>query len=263
MDMRELIKSHAENEEDRYLLSRLPDLYHAAEKRAAPAFTSFLDPRQQNVADGFLKAAGLSPFTFNGGYNQAERKIIIFYPDWLSVEDYVAGPENPIVLIRVSAAAPLTHRDYLGALLALGIKREKTGDILVDDAGCYIFLMRDMLDFTLLNFSKAGRIPLDLVQAPLSSLKIPEVQVKILTDTVASLRLDSLVSAGFSVSRGRAQELIRAGLVSVDHAPCSDSSRMLSGGEMLSVRGEGRALFASAGALSRKGRIFIEIKRFL
>ena len=150
----------------------------------------------------------MSAYVFYGGYDDAERTVAAFLPDYASEADI------PLCVIRADTAAggrKLTHRDYLGSLTGLGIKREMTGDILVRDDGADIIILDDIKDFLLLNYGKAGRTSLDLSALPLSELNIPEAKTVMIKDTVASLRLDNVISSAFKLSRGKAAEAIRSG----------------------------------------------------
>ena len=143
-----------------------------------------------------------------GGYDGAERRRLVFLPDWLET------PDDQVAAVRAAcrSGGDLTHRDFLGSLMALGLTREKIGDILVEKGGCQVLLDPSMTDFLLQNWDSAGREKLTVTPLPLSALAVPHAAVKELRDTVSSLRLDNVLAAGFSLSRGRAAEAVEKGV---------------------------------------------------
>lgn len=120
-------------------------------------------------------------------------------------------------------ADTLTHRDYLGALMGLQIKRERIGDILVGGHGAEILVLRDMADFLLLHFAQAGRKRLSVSCVPLAEIRVPEVHETEGEGSVASMRLDSMIALIFALSRSDAQEFISRGLVFVNQQPCPEA----------------------------------------
>ena len=155
----------------------------------------------------------------------------------------------------------LTHRDYLGALMGLGFKREVIGDILVADGSADILLLRDSLPLALRDLSKAGRAPLDCSELPLAELAPPAGALRELRDTVASPRLDAVIGVAFSLARGKAAEAIERGLVYVNNRLCEKPDAPVSQGDRLTLRGMGRAVVKELGGTSRSGRIFVTVVR--
>ena len=169
-------------------------------------------------------------------------------------------------MIRIKTPAggrKLTHRDYLGSILGLGLKREVTGDILVTENGADIIVMEEVRDFILLNYSKVGRTSLLLEEVPLSELHIPEQKTVMIKDTVASLRLDNVAASAFQLSRAKAGEAVRAGLVFVNSMQSEKPDMQIAEGSKLVMRGRGKAYLRTVGGRTRKDRIFIEIERYM
>ena len=187
---------------------------------------------------------------------------------WLYAEswdaDNIPEEELPFGAIRVSwgHGAALTHRDILGSLMAQGVRREELGDLLVGENGCDVIALRECIPFLRDNWLSAGRTGLHPVEIPLSELRIPAADGKTIRDTVASLRMDAVLGSGFSLSRGRAAELIAAGRVSLNGCECLKPDRQLAEGDILSVRGQGRLILREIGGLSKKGRFYITVERF-
>ena len=261
MDKNTLIARVAQDGEDRLLLARILDKYSQMERRSVPAATGFLSPREQLLAQALLNSAGVREgYRLDGGYEAAERKILIFLPDWAQ-----EPPEEPLAFLRASFRGPdrLTHRDILGSLMGLGVARERLGDILVSEESADIVAAPSLRAFFLREWSQAGRARLTVEEVGREDLRVPDLQVKTVRDTVSSLRLDAVASSAFSMSRGRAAELIAAGRVNLDHVPCLKGGRPVAEGAVLTVRGLGKARLVQVGPLTKKGRTAITIERYL
>jgi len=256
----ELLDRVARSAEERQLLSRLLDKIGQA-GRGVPAHTPFLSEAQQEAAVRLLNAAGHPRHFFTGGYPGSERKICALLPDWQEEDSF----EPPFTALRCrwQSGDKLTHRDFLGSILGQGIDREKVGDILVGDGVCDILVMEELRQYLLQSFDSAGRTKLKVEEIPLSGLRVPEKQVKVIHDTVNSLRLDSVMATGFSLSRGKAADLISAGRVEVNHALCLKSDRTVGQGDTLTCRGLGKCVLTEVGGLSKKGRTMIVMERYL
>lgn len=262
MDKTTLIARAAQEPEDRLLLARVLDKYEQCQRKNIPAATPFLSPREQAMAQSLLAAAGVRDgFLSDGGYQEAERKILVFLPDWAD-----APPEEELAFLRASFRGPdssLTHRDILGSLMGLGVERDRLGDILVSPHSADIIAAPSLRDFFLREWGEAGRVRLSVAEIGREELILPQVQVKLIRDTVSSLRLDAVTATAFSMSRGRAAELIAAGRVNLDHAPCLKPDKPVAEGAVLTARGFGRARLREVGGLSKKGRTGITIERYL
>ena len=178
---------------------------------------------------------------------------------WLSSED---GP-CAAVCAEFFTGDRLSHRDFLGALMGAGIKRETVGDIFVRDGRCDFLVTREILPYVLQNLTSAGRARLTLRELALSELEIPAAQVKTVRDTVSSLRLDSVVSAGFGLSRGKAALYIESGKAELNHMPCVKSDKTVCEGDVVSVRGLGKIRLEELSGTTKKGRTGIVISRFV
>lgn len=244
--------------EDQFLLSHIEDHFRRCEDRNVPTYTGFLDLRQQSLVFDYCRSIGAQPH-FLGGYEDAERRVCAFLPDYLDESSF-----EGIACVRVQTAAalpkPLMHRDYLGALMAMGIKRETIGDILVREDGADILVLSDMRDFLLTHFEKAGRARFTAQPIGLCELIVPPVKTTTERDTVPSLRLDCVLSSAFRLSRGNAGAYIDAGRVFVNGMQILKRDAKVSEGDKLVIRGKGKAVLTSVGGLSKKDRIFIELE---
>lgn len=244
------------------LLSRVWDQIACAGLRSIPQVTHFLTPEEQRAVTCLLHALGDPPHQFWGGYPEAQRRLCVFLPDWMEWELF---DETPITALRASwyQGDSLTHRDLLGSLMGQGIKREVTGDLLVSGHSCDLLVLTEVAPFLLQNWISAGRAKLSVTQIPLNQLHIPVQQVKKIHDTVASLRLDAVAASGFSLSRAKMADYIRAGKVTVNWQATEHTDFPVQEGDIISCRGLGRCKLAQVGGLSKKGRINLELERYV
>ena len=190
--------------------------------------------------------------------------MCVFLPDWLEAEDWTAQDElAAIECAYPPTGADLTHRDLLGGLMGIGLTREKVGDILTGDTAAQIVCLKEAAPIILSQFDQAGRYRLKLREILLSELTPAPVQVKVIHDTVSALRLDAVLASGFSLARGKAADAVAAGRVSVNHRECLKPDKPVAEGDVLTCRGLGKCVLKSVGGQSRKGRIIIEIERYL
>ena len=261
MDRRELLDKTARSEEERLLLSRVWDKREQCRLRNIPTATAFLSPQEQAAATRLLNALGdREGYALWGGYEGAERQRLLFLPDWM------AGPDDStIAALRAvcRSGASLTHRDFLGSLMALGLTREKIGDILVESGGCQVLVDPLSLDFLTQSWDSAGRERLTVTPLPLEELTVPEAAVKEVRDTVSSLRLDNVLASGFGLSRGKAAEAVEKGAVQVNYTVCQKPDKPVSAGDVITCRGLGKCVLDAVGSPTKKGRLPVTIRRFI
>ena len=265
MNKRELLDRFARDGDQRLLLARVLDQQQRADQRGVPTHTGFLSPAEQAVSADLLMAAAPRQGVLFGGYPEAERKLWAFLPDWLEEETWQESEDCPVCALeaKVSGMASLTHRDYLGSLMGLGLTREKIGDILITEAGAQVLVLRETLPILLAQWEKAGRYPVKLREIPLSDLSPARGEVKKIRDTVATLRLDAVASSGFSTSRSKASALIESGRVAVNHREVLKSDRAVAEGDVISCKGLGKFVIKEVSGLSKKGRIMIVLERYV
>lgn len=252
----------ANNSEDRVLLAKLWDKISAGIRRSIPANTCFLSPRELEMARYlFGEEPGLLSF---GGYEDAERRMLVYLPEYLE-EDSLYEEDSPLVCLRAAffQGDDLSHRDFLGALMGAGIGRETVGDICVGKGSCDFFVTAEIAPYILQNFSSAGRTKLHISQIPLRQAQIPEPEVKEIKDTLASLRLDSVISSGFRIGRSLAAQYVSAGKAAIDGLPCEKPDKMVSEGVKISVRGLGKIKLQNVNGQTKKGRISVVIHRYV
>lgn len=157
----------------------------------------------------------------------------------------------------------LTHRDFLGSLMGMGIVREKVGDILVGEDEADLIVLDSVASFLLESWISAGRAKLTVSEIPGEYLHIPQVRCEEVRDTVSSLRLDAVASTGFRLARGKAAALIESGKVQVNWRECTKPDHLLAEGDTVSARGFGKFELTEVGGTTKKGRISIVVKRFI
>ncbi len=259
-----------QEKEDRMLEAQVGDRIRQCEEQYAITHTEFLDLHQHSVAAGILQRESRVRHGFYGGYDGAERCIAVFLPDYIMQESpsehFREVPEDdPLCVLRITlpkGASRLSHRDYLGALMSIGIRRDVTGDILVHDQGADLIVLRSISSFICTNLVKAGHARLSIAEEPVSALSVPELRTEERHVSVSSMRADSLVSAAFGLSRTKAADAVRGGLVFADGLEVSRPDRLLTEGCKLVGRHRGKAVIRSIDGTSAKGRIHVTILRY-
>ena len=256
------IERIAHTPEDRMLLAKVWDKINAGLRRNIPGNTCFLTPRELEMTRYlFGDLEGLYAF---GGYEGAERKMLVFLPDYLE-ENALYEEDSPLVCLRAKfyeGDCP-SHRDFLGALMGAGIAREVLGDICVGKDSCDFFVTAEISPYILQNFTSAGRAKVSLTRIPLSDVSVPEPEVKEIKDTLASLRLDSVVSSGFRIGRSLAAQYISAGKAAINGLPCEKPDKAVAEGDKISLRGMGKIKLKTVGGQTKKGRISVVIDRYV
>ena len=237
--------------DEKYFISHTHDKCRECLNKNMLTETGFLGLSEQSLV---LSERYDCEYQLFGGFDDAERKMLCFLPEYpIADEDYGIAVLN----VRISAKAPLSHRDYLGALMSLGIKRENIGDIIVSDGGAQIIIKEEIANFLLSNLFRAGHTSLECDLLPLSKLDIGEVKYKEFSKTVASLRVDCVVSAVFNMSRTKSCEAVTSGLVFVNGRETSKQSIEIDKGDKITLRHFGRVVITDIGRITRKGRTVI------
>ena len=240
------------------LLKRIDDLSRRCARANLLTSTAFLTPAEQAAADAYARRIPGCRVLFSGGQADCERKAAFFLPDYMEETDF--DPAQEISALRIDAyyGTP-THRDYLGALLALGVRREWIGDLRVTEQGAWVFCLPTVAA-QLAGLERAGRVSVKAAVVPLSEVPVPEQKRKEVRFTVQSLRFDAVLAETFRLSRTQAVKMIAAGAASLNHLPCIKNDAPVSEGDVFSLRGKGKATLAEVGGQSRKGRLFLTVE---
>jgi len=257
---RRIVLSHIRNQEEKVLLARVLDLCDIVLNNYRPQVTDFYDPHRTSLITSLVVNNGLRAVTL-GGYEQAERKRTLILPD-----NYAGEESSRTVCLLIEGnfkMSKVTHRDYLGALLGLGIKREKLGDIVVLENGAQVIVAEEISDFIGSNLEKIGRVRVAVREIEEQALILPEQKFKEIRATVPSLRLDVVCSASFSTSRSKIAREITAERISLNWHPCSDLSQPVKEKDIISGRGRGRVEIYEVAGQTKKGRIAVVLRKYL
>ena len=257
--------------EDEVLFSHASDLKMQCADESIVQSTAFLDLRQRTLLLPLEKSQSEYVKTFYyGGYDDAERLCAVFVPKFYEEKNpfdfFASYPEfDPITLLRIEKYrfTSLSHRDYLGALMALGIRREMLGDIVTDENGCFLFCLSSVKRFIAENLGSVGRASVKVSEIQKGDFVQKNERTADVFFSVASLRLDAVCGAAFSLSRGKAADFIESGSVYLGGVQTLKPDRKVALGEKIVLRGKGKAVLSEIKGESKKGRIHIVIKKYL
>ena len=269
----EIRNSDTENE---LFLARVTEQMQKAD-RGEISVGEFLTPREIYYAASELNHIGCrGRFAFCGGYRAAERARLVCLPEyalygidetdddalWQAAAEF-ASEETSVLLISGSGFRSLSHRDFMGSLLALGIKRGCLGDILVDGDSAYVFCDVKMAEYIKDTLTKVGR---DAVKVSITSL--PEdfsaaKRTATVTDTVASMRADCVIAALINCSREKAKEYVSAGLCELNYEQLAKPDATLGEGDVLSVRGKGKFVIKGTDGVTKRGRLRLWAEKYI
>ena len=244
---------------DRAWISRCEDFEQSVLRYKNVRFSRFVSSHELEV---FRTQVKLSPFVSAlafGGTADCERKMLGFFPDYLEPEESAF----PITPLLISGVEGLTHRDILGAVLGLGIKRELTGDIFVEADRAVLMCDSSIADFLMLSFKTVGRNKVEISVCPPDATLTLQHPFALSRSVVASMRLDAVVGAMAHLSRAEAQALILGEGVNLNFAPCVDTAKKVQEGDVFSIRHHGRFVLESITGETKKGRIAIAIKKYI
>ncbi|MBO6094248.1 MAG: hypothetical protein J6P40_11660 [Oscillospiraceae bacterium] len=244
------------------LIKRISDLALRCDRNGCLTHSAFLTPAECYLLETRKLPVGEAKLVFSGGRDDCERKVAFFLPYYLQETDFDIGEIIKAVKIRSYFGKP-GHRDYLGAVLGLGIERDRIGDLLLYDDTAYLFCLSSVVSVLLRELEKVGRISVKTEQIALADVPAPERKTKKITFTVKSLRLDAVTGDLFGVSRTLAAELIREGAVTLNYTICEKVDAPVKEGDTLSVHGKGKGRISQIGGRSRKDRLFVEAELYL
>lgn len=249
--------------EEQVLKGRLTDLARRAYQQNIYTYSDFLSPAELAVLEELRKELSYIHIETFGGNEQCERQLVSFG----SEEEFGYPGYFPIQVVEVTPLAEkfseaLTHRDYLGALMHLGIRRGTLGDILIKDKTAYIFCLESIADYIVAELSKVKHT---CVMCKITDMNVPALAPTLKEESfpVASLRLDIILACLLKCSRSEALSLFEEKLVTLNGRVTGRNSILLKDGDIFSVRGHGKFIFVSAGGSTRKGKIYVTIKRYV
>lgn len=268
MDKQIIINKYSKPE-DKLLISKMLDKIKLSSEKNKIEYLDFLDLGQQHLLQKIINAEKIENYIFSGIIPNAERKILLFYPEkFKDILETNANSIMPIKCIRIKLPKEMygkyNHRNYLGGLIKLGIKREKIGDILVFEDGADIivleetekFLLANLGTLTRFNKSKIEKIDLDDIREK----KVNKQEINIIAP---SLRIDAVISDILKTSRGKVEELIKEGRVFLNYEEIYKVTKQVKENDILVVRGKGKFKIGAIDGITRNGRIKIKVYKFI
>lgn len=248
-------------DDDRLICNRFLEYAENCYQRDIPVITDFLDLHKQTLFHTVLHKMPPVSWKATGGYDLAERKVLIFLP----YEDY-PQPES-LKAIEISPlsgkfAPDLSHRDYMGSIMNLGVVRDKIGDIVIDQQKAYVFATLGIADYLMEHLLRVKHTPVHAkILEPTVLNLAPEF--KEIKGTVASLRLDAVISLGFNSSRSQLITYIEDGLTAVNGQIITSNGYQLRPDDIISVRGLGKIRFIQSICETKKGRQMVIIHKYI
>jgi RNA-binding protein YlmH len=224
--------------------------------------TDFLDPRQAFILSSLANRYDGVQVVYDGGYPEAERKRALIMPDYRDPEAEDAGVSLLAITSEDSRFSELDHGDFLGAILGLGIKRDKVGDLHPGEAACHCLVASEIADYIRLNLRQVHRAHVYTDLLPLDRLKTVRTELDEMTFTVASMRLDAILGDVYKLSRAKASAQVQAGHCKLNWKVEENPSRELREGDIVSLKGYGRFKILEAQGVTKSGRIRVRAGRY-
>ena len=250
------------NKEEVLLRKRLIELSNQAYTRDIVTFSDFLNLNELNILHTTPKDMFPARYETYGGYESSERQMVSFLPDALYYE--YSYPVNVVEITPVNSkfAEDLTHRDYLGSLMNLGIERSKMGDILIQDGKALLFVREEISSYITENLIRVRHT--NVTTRIMDTTEITyEPRFEVIKGNVASIRLDSVLSVAFPMSRSKMTPFIENGRVFVNGKLVTSNGYHLKENDIISVRGLGRIKFMEVLSETRKGRYMISVYKYI
>lgn len=258
MNRKDILKSISDADE-RLAAAKAIDKLELAKKTYTPEFTGFMDPYKAYAIKDMLLNNDCQIMIY-GGFEESERVKIGFFPDFTKPD----ADEFPIKPVEISYnlqySRALSHRDFLGSILGLGITREKTGDIIIENSRAVAFVDSDIADYVVVNLERAGHTKVRVKL--LENFKPGQKEVQDKRLTVASLRIDALLSGALNISRNKTSELIKGEKAFVNWKKITSVSHIIKENDVITLRGVGRVIINEIIGTTKKDRILINVSVF-
>ena len=267
MNKQELLSDY-KNQEDKLLLAKVLDKIEFCKTKNKIENTDFLNLAEQDLVDKFLKRIRFTNYYFFGGAVEAERKVLIVYPEKLTEEMTRKNHSKIMSIIKISLPIMLEeqydHRRYLGAIMKLGIEREKIGDISVKRNGAEIIVKNEVQSFLVQNLGELTRFSsADIEVDSIDNLQQIETNKIELTEIIASLRLDNIVSSLARTSRNKAVQILDDERVFINYECESKNTKLVKQGDIITIRGIGKFVIDEIVGNTKSGRFVIIIKKYV
>ena len=268
MDKRLILNKYSKPEE-KLLISKMIDKIELTTNKNKIQNTDFLDIYQSHLLENILKQEKVENYIINGGISDSERNIIVFFPEKLSeIVNTNTSKILPIKCIRIKLSKEMygkyTHRDYLGGIIKLGVKREKIGDILVFEDGADIVILNEISKFLLSNLNsltRFGKANIELIN--ISKIRNKDIKKEKFNIIVPSMRLDCIVAEILNTSRGKAEEIISDGRIFINFENVEKQTKQIKENDIITVRGKGRFEIESIDGATKNNRIKLTVNKFV
>lgn len=267
MNKRDLLKDYRK-QEDKICLAQILDKIELMQTRGKIEYTDFLDMYQISLVEIFLKKIKFENYKIYGGYDDAERKILIVYPEKYDDNMLEKNYSKLLKVVRVTLdeeeKGKYSHRNYLGGIVKLGLRREKVGDILVDNDGADIIVVEDFSEILKKELPSLKRFENSKVEKfELKDLRKKEIRIEDVKIIVPSLRLDNIVSDLARTSRSKAAQIIAQERVFVNGQNETKLSKQIKLNDVITIRGKGRFVIKEFDGTTRSGRTVIVVEKYV
>ena len=267
MNKQELLKDYRK-QEDKICLSQVLDKIEFSKIREKIENTDFLDMYQISLVENFLRKIKFENYKLYGGYEESERKILIIYPEKYNESMLEKNYSKMLKVVRVSLPeeekGKYTHRNYLGGIVKLGLKREKVGDILVSDDGADIVVVEDFAEILKQELPNLTRFEkTDITIEEIKNIRKKEIKLELIKIIVPSLRLDNIVSDLAKTSRNKAAQIINQERVFVNGQNETKLSKQIKLKDIITIRGKGRFIVKEFAGTTRSGRTVVVIEKYV
>ena len=267
MNKQEIMQEYKDQEE-KLLVAKILDKLEFTKTKNKIQYTDFLNLYEQDIADKLLKRIGYKNYYFFGGRETTERKLLIIYPEKLTEEMARKNHDKIISIIKIKLPNDLKdeydHRRYLGAIIKLGIEREKTGDIFVRSLGADIIVKNEVVNFLMQNLNSLTRFQsAEIEEQDIKELKDVVVEKVEISSVIISLRLDNIVSILARTSRSKAVDILDQERVFVNAKLETKPSKQLNVGDVITIRGKGKFEFKRIEGMSKKGRYIVRFDKYV
>lgn len=267
MNKQEIMQEY-KNQDEKILVAKVLDRLEFTKTKNKIQYTDFLNLYEQDLVNNLLTKIGYTHYYFFGGKENTERKLLVIYPEKLTEEMARKNHNKMISIIKIKLPNDLEdeydHRRYLGAIIKLGIEREKTGDIFVRNLGADIIVKNEILNFLMQNLNSLTRFQsAEITEHSIDELEDVEIQKVEISSVVISLRLDNIVSVLARTSRSKAIDILDQERVFVNFKLETKASKQVKVGDVITIRGKGKFEFKEIAGNTKKGRYIVKIDKYV
>lgn len=267
MNKQEILNQY-KNQDERILVAKILDKVDFTKSKNKLQYTDFFNLYEQEIAMKVLKKIDYNNYYFFGGKDNSERKILITYPEKITEEMARKNHNKILSIVRVDLPQDLEneydHRIYLGAVIKLGLEREKIGDILVESLGADIVVKNEVVEFLNTNLNSLTRFQSSIISTKeISDLKDVPIVKQEISSVIISLRLDNIVSVLAKTSRSKAIDILKQERVFLNHQIETKPAKSVKEGDIITIRGKGRFEFREIAGNTKKGRYIVKIDKYV